>query len=163
MADGPDGHDGRQDISAVADRIWYPIWDSGVGLDHSARTVDEAVAVSDRDLRSALGLLDARHVAGDEALARQLLGSVRSRWRTRSAARLPELQAAVVERWARCGEVAFLLEPNLKQGRGGLRDMQALRALSAAAMLVAPGPRVQSAHAVLLDVRPSLPRSRPDG
>ena len=40
--------------------MWYPVWDAGVGLDHAVRTVDEAVAVARKDLKAALGLLDAR-------------------------------------------------------------------------------------------------------
>ena len=62
-------HDGRADVAAVADALWYPVWDTGVGLDHSVRTVAEAVAVAADDLKAALGLLDARHVAGDPALS----------------------------------------------------------------------------------------------
>ncbi len=41
-------HAGRPDVAAVADAVWYPVWDSGVGLDHSVRTVDEALAVAGR-------------------------------------------------------------------------------------------------------------------
>src|SRR5664280_2909010 len=51
-------HRGRRDIGALADRLWYPIWDTGVRLDHSVRTVGEAVAVAAADLKAALGLLD---------------------------------------------------------------------------------------------------------
>jgi hypothetical protein len=50
-------HGGRRDVAAVADRIWYPVWDAGVPLDHSVRTVKEAMAAADRDLKVALGLL----------------------------------------------------------------------------------------------------------
>ena len=59
-------------IAAIADRIWYPVWDSGIGLDHSVRTISEAIAVADEDLKAAMGLLDARHVAGDESLSAEL-------------------------------------------------------------------------------------------
>ena len=55
----------RRDIRALADEIWYPIWDSGIGLDHSVRTPDEAVSVAKQDLKAVLGLLDLRHIAGD--------------------------------------------------------------------------------------------------
>ena len=61
-------HDGRPDVAALADELWYPVWDTGLRLDHSVRTVDEAVAVASEDLKAALGLLDARHVAGDAEL-----------------------------------------------------------------------------------------------
>ncbi|MGH9064220.1 MAG: hypothetical protein ACRD0L_09675 [Acidimicrobiales bacterium] len=62
-------HGGRRDVGAVADRLWYPVWDAHLPLDHSVRTVKEALAVARADIRAALGLLDARHVAGDPALA----------------------------------------------------------------------------------------------
>ena len=69
-------HRGRRDIGAVADRLWYPIWDSGLSLDHSVRTVKQAISVADDDFKAAIGLLDARPVAGDLALGHTLKGDV---------------------------------------------------------------------------------------
>ncbi|HVB27151.1 MAG TPA: [protein-PII] uridylyltransferase, partial [Mycobacteriales bacterium] len=151
-------HDGRADIADVADRIWYPIWDTGVGLDHSVRTPAEAWAVAREDLKAALGLLDARHVAGDPALSAALHEQCRSGWRTDARRRLPELVAAVRERAERHGELAFLLEPDLKEARGGLRDVHAIRAVAAAWVADAPGPAVRAAYELLLDVRGELHR-----
>ena len=128
-------HDGKQnakDIAALADRVWYPVWDSGVGLDHSVRTIPEALSVADTDLKAAMGLLDARYVAGDASLCAELITQVRARWRAKAASRLPELAEAVAERERLNGEVAFLLEPDLKESRGGLRDITAVRALATA-------------------------------
>ncbi|MCK9899162.1 [protein-PII] uridylyltransferase [Parafrankia colletiae] len=152
-------HDGRRrDISALADAIWYPLWDAGVGLDHSVRTVDEAVSVADSDLKAAMGLLDARLVRGDASLAEKLVERVRSRWRARAPRRLPELAASVAERARRNGEVAFLLEPDLKDSRGGMRDVHALHALAAAWVAEEPPERVREAYRVLLDVRGEVRR-----
>ncbi|HMA45854.1 MAG TPA: [protein-PII] uridylyltransferase, partial [Frankiaceae bacterium] len=152
-------HDGRRDdVAALAERVWYPLWDAGVGLDHSVRTLDEAVSVADRDLKAALGLLDARTVAGDPTLAAAMLERVRSRWRARAARRLPELADLVTDRASRHGEVAFLLEPDLKEARGGLRDVHALRALAAAWVADPPAPRVLAAYRLLLDARGELHR-----
>ncbi|ONH59635.1 [protein-PII] uridylyltransferase [Frankia sp. CcI49] len=152
-------HDGRRkDVSAVADAIWYPLWDAGVGLDHSVRTVDEAVTVADTDLKVALGLLDARLIRGDTGLAAKLVDTVRARWRSRASRRLPELALSVNERARRTGEVAFLLEPDLKDSRGGMRDVQALKALAAAWVAEEPPARVQQAYEVLLDVRGEVRR-----
>ena len=151
-------HAGRPDVAAVADALWYPVWDSGVGLDHSVRTVDEALAVTADDLKAALGLLDARHVAGDAALSAALLSRTRAAWRATSSRRLPELRAAVLERARTEGEVAFLLEPDLKSARGGLRDVHALHALAAAQVADPPAREVQDAAALLLDVRGELHR-----
>jgi [protein-PII] uridylyltransferase len=152
-------HDGRPDVAAVADAVWYPVWDAGVSLDHSVRTVPEAVAVARDDLRAALGLLDARHVAGDPALTAALLSATRSAWRRDAARRLPELREAGEQRAREHGEVAFLLEPDLKSARGGLRDVHALQAVAAAQRADPPGPAVRAAHAVLLDVRGELHRA----
>jgi len=151
-------HAGRPDVAAVADALWYPVWDSGVGLDHAVRTVDEALAVTDDDLKAALGLLDARHLAGDPELSAALLSRTRAAWRAASGRRLPELRAAVVERARTEGEVAFLLEPDLKSARGGLRDVHALHALAAAQVTDPPGRDVQDAATLLLDVRGELHR-----
>lgn len=151
-------HASRPDVGEVADALWYPLWDSGVGLDHAVRTVPEALAVAAGDLKAALGLLDARHVAGDAALSAELLTRTRAAWRAGARTRLPELREAVLERAATHGEVAFLLEPDLKSGRGGLRDVHALQALAAAQVADPPGTSVRAAHEVLLDVRGELHR-----
>ena len=58
-------HDTRRDIGAIADRIWYPVWDEGVQLDHSVRRPAEVLTMAAEDLRVALGLLDGRVVWGE--------------------------------------------------------------------------------------------------
>ena len=154
-------HDGSRsgaELSALADRIWYPVWDAGVGLDHSVRTVDEAVGVAAGDLKAALGLLDARHLAGDPALSQALLSRTREAWRVAAAQRLPELREAVQARAQVAGEVAFLLEPDLKEARGGLRDVHALQAIGVAQVADPPGDAVLTAFSLLLDVRGELHR-----
>lgn len=152
-------HRGRRDIGAVADALWYPIWDAGVPLDHSVRTVGEALSVAASDLKAALGLLDVRHVAGDESLTRELVDAWRPQWRRTATKRLPELVAAVRERHERFGELAFLLEPDLKECRGGLRDVHAIRQAAAAWAVEPPGETVMAAHDVLLAVRVELQRT----
>jgi [protein-PII] uridylyltransferase len=149
-------HDGRPDISALADRIWYPVWDSGTRLDHAVRTPDEARAVARADLRVALGLLPARHVAGDAELTTRLRLGVLADWRAAASTRLAELQAMHQERSERSGELAFLLEPDLKEARGGLRDVAVISAIAAAWVAPGPGPRVRAAHGLLLDARHAL-------
>jgi [protein-PII] uridylyltransferase len=149
-------HDGRPDIVAVADKVWYPIWDSGTKLDHSVRTVAEAVAVAGDDLKAALGILHARHIAGDADLTARLREHCLKDWRARATKRLPQLRDMVRERAERVGEVAFLLEPDLKEARGGLRDVHALEAIAAAWVAAGPGPTVRSAYRRLVDVRDVL-------
>ncbi|MDQ1697323.1 MAG: [protein-PII] uridylyltransferase [Frankiaceae bacterium] len=151
-------HNGRHDVKTIADGLWYPIWDAGVGLDHSVRTLAEALAVARDDLKAALGLLDARHVAGDPALTEQLRIAVLGAWRRDARRRLPELRAAGESRARRQGELAFLLEPDLKEARGGLRDVHAMTAAAAAWVTDAPAERVRAAADRLLDVRGELHR-----
>jgi [protein-PII] uridylyltransferase len=152
-------HGGRKDIGAVAERLWYPIWDSGVSLDHSVRTPEEALAVAADDLKAALGLLDGRVIAGDAGLGEDLLEKALAQWRRRAKRTLPELAAAVEERHEKAGEVAFLLEPDLKEGRGGLRDLHARRAAALAAPVVdADDGALAAPQEVLLAARVELHR-----
>jgi [protein-PII] uridylyltransferase len=149
-------HDGKvKGLDALADGIWYPIWDSGIALDHSVRTVDEAVRVAKDDLKAVLGLLDARHIAGDRGLSGPLRARVLDVWRATASKRAGELRELAQARWAVSGEAAFLLEPNLKDSRGGLRDAQMLHALAAAQLVDFAAP-VRAAYPVLLDVRGEL-------
>src|SRR5579859_6144818 len=149
-------HGGRDDIAGVADRIWYPVWDSGAELDHAVRTVPQARRVARGDLKVALGLLSARHVAGDPDLTERLRVGALEDWRAAAPARLAELHAAHDERAAMFGELAFLLEPDLKEARGGLRDVHAIQAVAAAWVAPAPGPKVRTAYEQILDARHAL-------
>jgi [protein-PII] uridylyltransferase len=151
-------HDGKvKGIDALADAVWYPIWDGGIGLDHSVRTVNEALAVAADDVKVLLGLLDVRHVAGDHSLWGPLRARVLDLWRATAPKRVPELQALARERWNAAGDAAFLLEPNLKDSRGGLRDAQQLHALAAAQLVDLPT-SARLAYPLLLDVRGELQR-----
>jgi [protein-PII] uridylyltransferase len=151
-------HDGRVDgLAELADSIWYPIWDSGFGLDHSVRTPEQAVAVAREDLKALLGLLDIRHVAGDAGLTGRVRAGVLDAWRATAERRVAEMRELSGARWAIAGEAAFLLEPNLKDSRGGLRDAQQVHALAAAQLVDFPA-RVREAYPLLLDVRGELHR-----
>jgi [protein-PII] uridylyltransferase len=149
-------HGARQGIAALADRIWYPIWDSGTGLDHAVRGPADARMVAREDVRVALGLLHARHVAGDPNLTSELRLGALADWRAATRARLDDVRALHAERAARFGELAFLLEPDLKESRGGLRDAEAVWAAAAAWAAPGPGPRARAAREALLDTRHAL-------
>jgi [protein-PII] uridylyltransferase len=151
-------HAGRRSVDEVAEQLWYPLWNSGVGLDHSVRTVAEAVDVAAKDLRTALGLLDARHLAGDTGLSRQLADQARDAWRAGVRKRFDELVDSARERWRRTGEVAHWVEPDLKHGRGGLRDLAILDALALAQLIDRPAGEVAQARKLLLDTRTELRR-----
>ncbi len=149
-------HGGRDDIAGIADRIWYPVWDSGAELDHAVRTVPQARRIARADLKVALGLLSARHVAGDPDLTERLRAGALEDWRSAAPTRLAELHAAHDERARTSGELAFLLEPDLKEARGGLRDVHAIQAVAAAWVAPAPGPKVRTAYEQILDARHAL-------
>ncbi len=151
-------HDEKRDVDDIADRLWYPLWDAGLQLDHSVRTVPEAVAVATQDLKGALGLLDARVVLGDAALGESLIARVRADWRELATRRLPGLDAMTAARHANAGEVAFLLEPDIKEGHGGLRDVTTLAAIAVATDVVELEESARQARDTLLDVRVALQR-----
>jgi [protein-PII] uridylyltransferase len=151
-------HDGRPEIAAVADALWYPIWDAGLRLDHSVRSVSEAVAVASTDVKAGLGLLDARLVAGDAALVAGLRTATLSSWRASAAKLLPQLRDLRRHRARQVGELAFLIEPDLKEAYGGLREGQVLRAVAAAQLADEPAAETEQAYAFLLDVRDELQR-----
>src|SRR5690606_30234124 len=111
----------------IADRLWYPIWDEGLKLGHAVRTVGEAVSLAADDLDTATSLLSVRRVAGDADLVDQLAAQALGAWRKRARHWLGRLAGSVEQRHRRAGETAFLLEPDLKDGRGGLRDVHAIR------------------------------------
>ncbi|MEU3897596.1 [protein-PII] uridylyltransferase [Streptomyces sp. NPDC045251] len=151
-------HDGGDDkaVAALADRLWYPVWDLGLALDHSVRTPGEARRTAGEDLKVHLGLLDARHLAGDLGLTAALRTTVLADWRNQAPKRLPELRDLCAERAERQGELQFLLEPDLKEARGGLRDATALRAVAASWLADAPREGLADARRRLLDVRDAL-------
>ncbi len=156
-------HHGRSDVAALADAIWYPVWDEGVHLDHSVRRPKDVLSAAAADFRVALGLLDARLVWGDEGVASPLIAAARAQWRRRLAASwLPALSEQMAERWARHGEVAFLLEPDVKEAQGGLRDAHALRAMATGAPDLARSADLQAvdvATGTLLAARVELHRA----
>ncbi|MGW7315586.1 [protein-PII] uridylyltransferase [Streptomyces sp. NPDC054854] len=152
-------HDGKappRALAALADRLWYPVWDLGLALDHSVRTPGEARRTAAEDLKVHLGLLDARPVAGDAGLLAGLRTSVLADWRNQAAKRLPQLHALCRDRAERAGELRFLLEPDLKEARGGLRDATALRAVAASWLADAPREGLAEARRRLLDARDAL-------
>ena len=145
-------------VDEIADALWRPLRDAGIGLDPAVRTMGEAVGASLEDLDLALGLLEVRLIAGDAELAERLSTSARQAWRAGMRTRFDDLVETTRARWERAGEVAHRVEPDLKNGRGGLRDVQLLDALSAAQLVDRPAVDVRSARGLMLDLRTELHR-----
>lgn len=157
-------HDGGLDAPALktlAERLWYPVWDAGLKLGHAVLTPRQALALAAKELDTATAALSVRHLAGDEALAADLKGRATALWRKRSSRFLAELSARVSQRHVRADEVAFLLEPDIKEARGGLRDIHALAWAEAArpVLLAGDAAALAGAEEVLLAVRVELHRT----
>jgi [protein-PII] uridylyltransferase len=116
----------RVDHGALAERLWYPLWDAGFTTGHAARSVRESLALADVDLDALTALLEVRFVAGDAELAAHLAAEARALCVRRRDKVVAQLADGVERRRSRPGPVAEMLEPNLKEGAGGLRDVHAL-------------------------------------
>ncbi|QAY70539.1 HD domain-containing protein [Xylanimonas protaetiae] len=153
-------HDGRthkpDELAQVAERLWYPLWDSGLDLDHAVRSLNQTRQVASQDLPAAAGWLDVRPVAGDAVVVHRAASAILNDWRAASRRRLPELLSSAKERAQRAGELAYLIEPDLKEARGGIRDAVLLQALAATWLTDRPHGAVDRAYTHLLDVRDTL-------
>ncbi|PIE32113.1 MAG: [protein-PII] uridylyltransferase [Ilumatobacter coccineus] len=116
----------RDEIEPFASRLWYPIWDRGVSLGHAVRTLDEQSELAQHDLDTATALLTARPIAGDPDLGAAVIHLARRHWDEHRTTALSALHDRVRDRHATAGEVAYILEPDLKNGNGGIRDAQSL-------------------------------------
>lgn len=153
-------HEGRgrsaDEVAQLAQRLWYPIWDAGLDLDHSVRSLAQCRQVASKDLPAAVGLLELRPVAGDGAVVARARSALLADWRSAARRRLPELLTSTRHRAERHGELAYLVEPDLKEARGGIRDAVVLSALAATWLTDRPHGQVDEAYAHLLDVRDAL-------
>src|SRR3954451_18889746 len=112
------------DVQKLAEAILYPLWDAKVDAGHAVRSFDQALALPATDLAAATALLDARFLVGDAKLAERFLEQFRARVGATAAEDfVARLRAEQRERHSRFGDTIFLLEPDLKNGPGGLRDL----------------------------------------
>ena len=154
LPDRVDPSDAR--VAEAVDRLWYPVWDSGVPVDHSVRTPAEVRRAAAQDIRVILGLLDARPIAGDIPLGERVASAILADWRALARTRLDEVRSSVEARRARQGDAAHLLEPDLKESYGGLRDAGILDAVAASWVTDVPREGLDEVRSSLLDVRDSL-------
>jgi [protein-PII] uridylyltransferase len=110
-------------VAAVAERIFYPFWDAGLPLGHAVRTVRECVeAYSDR-LDAACALLDSRLLWGDEQLFEELTRRLRRTAQKDRSGFLARLWEGRARRLAVHGSCSQMMEPDLKESTGALRDI----------------------------------------
>ncbi len=146
----------EKELAELVNKILYPIWDKNIKVDHSVRTRSEVRDAAENDLKVILGLLDIRLVCGSADLVADVQVDALVEWRRNSKRRLPELEASLSERHQRAGELAYLLEPDLKEARGGLRDITAIRAVDKAGAISIPMERISVAESLLSNVREAL-------
>ena len=152
-------HNGRVDEKSLAElvnKVLYPLWDKSFKVDHAVRTRVETRDASSADLKVALGLLDIRLISGDADLVAAVQHDAIDDWRGKSRERLPQLRESLAERHARAGELAYLLEPDLKEARGGLRDITALRAIALSGAVSVSLEHVSAAESILMSAREAL-------
>lgn len=117
----------RAQAEQIVQFILYLLWDLGLKVGHSTRSIDECLKQAKADITVRTALLEARWVWGDQALANEL----RHRFRVELVAGSGEafVEAKLSERAQRhdrLGEARYVLEPNIKDGKGGLRDLHTL-------------------------------------
>jgi [protein-PII] uridylyltransferase len=113
-------------VRQAAERLFYPLWDAGIPLGHAVRTVAECVAGARQRVDVACSLLDARPVAGERGLAEELSAVVLADLRADAPSFLHRLRDDAEARHERYPAVSMALEPDLKEGAGGLRDVHAI-------------------------------------
>ncbi len=155
-------HDGRspQEVAALAERLLYPLWDGGFEIGHAVRTPIECEQVARGHLDALTSMLDLRPVAGDLVIAGEAADRVRALATDDVAAFARALREDALVRAERFGVSAHLLEPDLKNGAGGLRDVQAVRWTTAVAgdalLRTAERARTDAAEEFLTRVRSAL-------
>lgn len=111
----------------VAEALLYPLWDLGLEIGHAVRGLADTLSLARDDLRTATTLLDVRRVAGDASLVEELTrGARRQVFEPAMGEVLDALAADTEARHERYGGSRFLLEPDVKNGMGGLRDLDVL-------------------------------------
>ena len=156
-------YDGKFDgIDDLAKELWYPLWDAGLKLGHAVRSLDDQLSLAGEDLDTATALLSARPLAGDDELGARLVTTGLSKWRRNGRRWLDALRSKVIERRTQAGDVAFLLEPDLKDGHGGLRDVHTLWWAADADLLVPAEDlaALDECYGTLVDVRVALHREK---
>jgi [protein-PII] uridylyltransferase len=147
VSDAPDaGHE-------LAERLWYPLWDSGANVDHSVRSLEEMLSAAEADLRVGSGLLDVRHLSGDPNLTLRLRTTTLTQWRRQARDRLPALRQLVRSRHELMGELAHVSVPDLKECEGGIRDATVLKSLVATWLVDVPHVELERSRMAMLDVR----------
>jgi [protein-PII] uridylyltransferase len=114
-------------LEAMVEQVLYLLWDSGFKVGHSTRSIKEAIAQANRDMRTKTAMLESRFLAGDAELAREFREQFRSKCVEGYEREYVEMRMQdQVARHKKFGDSVYLQEPHVKSGCGGLRDYQNL-------------------------------------
>ncbi|GBC81633.1 Bifunctional uridylyltransferase/uridylyl-removing enzyme [bacterium HR10] len=119
-----------EELRAFIEQVLRLLWDGGLVIGHSVRSIGESVHVAREDPRVATALQETRYLWGSPAIVRQLRESLQAALYEDRRQRLLFLEALRREweqRYARMGEIIGVQEPHVKEGAGGLRDLHAIR------------------------------------
>ncbi len=101
----------------------YPLWDLGLDVGHATRSIGECIRLAGKDIGVLTSLLDARFICGQSLLYSELMDHIQQKIiQKRAKEIIPVLVEMNRDRHERYGDSSYLLEPNLKEGQGGLRD-----------------------------------------
>src|SRR5881296_3945860 len=115
------------DLEEMVNQVLYLLWDSGFKFGHSTRSIKEAIAQANRDMRTKTAMLESRFLAGDAKLAQEFRGQFRSKCVEGREREYVEMRMQdQVARHKKFGDSVYLQEPHVKSGCGGLRDYQNL-------------------------------------
>ncbi len=117
----------EKDLEGVAERLFYPLWDAGLEVGHGVRTIDDCMESAARDFFFQVAMLDARFLCGKKALFDELAEAFSRRFiQGNRKGFVIQVLDHRRERHRRFGSHVYLLEPNIKESRGGLRDLQSM-------------------------------------
>ncbi|MFT3689767.1 MAG: [protein-PII] uridylyltransferase [Paenirhodobacter sp.] len=112
---------------SVIESMLYILWDLKLKVGHSARTVDDCLRLAREDITIRTAMLEQRFITGEEKLAERLNDTLRNQlFRSTGPEFIEAKLAERTERHRRQGGQRYVLEPNVKEGKGGLRDLQTL-------------------------------------
>jgi [protein-PII] uridylyltransferase len=115
-------------VAQLAESVLYPLWDVGVDIGHAVRGLEETLELSQSDIRTSTTLLDLRHVAGDKTIVQELCDRGRALiFRDQLDRFIQALETDTASRHERFGDSLYLREPEIKLGRGGLRDLDVIQ------------------------------------
>jgi [protein-PII] uridylyltransferase len=111
----------------IVEFMLYLLWDLGLKVGHATRTVDECLRYADRDISIRTALLEARYLWGDHELYDQLMKGFAAKFFTGDGRDFVEAKLSERDqRHQRMGDSRYVVEPNVKEGKGGLRDLHTL-------------------------------------